>query len=130
MKYNTLKEIEQQEEMENFEEVQQQEMNEEPQEVNKEKQEEQHEETKKVEIELWGLDESFFEEEDTTPTRKRRRTLPHPSAYKRSQFYNSKPPAPTPSETTMATRPLQVFTVPIPQGHPVKKRLRVAIWID
>ena len=108
----------------------QQEMNEERQEVNKEKQEE-HEETKKVEVELWGLDESFFEEEeDTAPTPKRRWTLPHPSAYNRRQFYNHKPPAPAPSETTMATRPLRVFTVPIPQGHPVKKRLRVAIWID
>ena len=114
--------------MENFEEVEQQEMNKEQQEVNKEKQEE-HEETKKVEVELWGLDESFFEE-DTAPTPKRRRTLPHPSAYNRRQFYNHKPPTAAPSETTMATRPLRVFTVPIPQGHPVKKRLRVAIWIN
>ena len=111
--------------MENSEEVEQQEVNKEQQEVN----EEQQEETKKVEIELWGLDDSFFEETISTP--KRRRTqLPHPSAYDRSYYYNSRPPAPAPSETTMSSRPLRVFTVPIPQGHPVKKRFWVAIWID
>ena len=96
-------ELEQQEEMENSEEVEQQ-------------------ETKKVDIELWGLDDSFFEETISTP--KRRRTqLPHPSAYDRSYFYNSRLPALAPSETTMSSRPLRVFTVPIPQGHPVKKTI-------
>ena len=110
--------------MENSEEVEQQEVNEERQEVNKEQQE-----TKKVDIELWGLDDSFFEETISTP-KWHRTQLPHPSAYDRSYFYNSRLLAPAPSETTMSTRPLRVFTVPIPQGHPVKKRLRVAIWID
>ena len=111
--------------MENSEEVERQEVNEE---VNKE----QQEETKKVDIELWGLDDSFFEETNeviSTPKWHRTQT-PHPSSYDRSYFYNSRPPALAPSETTMSSRPLRVFTVPIPQGYPVKKRLRVAIWID
>ena len=68
-------------------------------------------------------------------TPKRPRSSSHSSPYNRTQFYNSRPQncatPMAPSEFTLQSRPMRVFTVPIPQGEPTKtKRLRLALWLD
>ena len=51
-------------------------------------------------------------------TPKRRKTI-----VGRSQY-------PTRCVITLPTRPQRLFTIPIPQGEPTKKRIRIALWID
>ena len=74
--------------------------------------------------------EEADEELERLVTPKRRKM--HASACSRLDFYNSRPqPTPQPPcDFTLPTRPQRVFTIPIPQGEPTKKRIRIALWID
>ena len=98
-----------------------------------EKQEEK--EQKHAEENEMKIDHDFllsFEEPDKK-LEKLPRSSSHSLPYNRTKFHNSRPqfcatPRP-PSEFTLQSRPMRIFTVQIPQGEPTKKRLRLALLV-
>ena len=100
-------------------------------EAEEEKQEEKQEEENEMKIDhdiLLSFEEPD-EELEKLPlafTPKRPRSSSHSSPYNRTQFYNSRPQycatPMAPSEFTLQSRPMRVFTVPIPQREPTKKK--------